>query len=104
MAIHVAIKHIKFFKCLEAHIPEHRPDEYTQQLQTKTAVIPLNVLPLNEQKYGDVVQILNNYVTAMEKAYEEAGVNKNDIPNIQIGGDQLTRERFSGAKLLRLSV
>jgi len=65
-------------------------------------VIPLHVLPLNEQKYGDVVQILDEYKTKMESVYQEAGYDQTTMPCIQIGGDQLTRDRESSAMLLRL--
>ncbi len=102
MAMKVAAKYINCFKRLE--FPQHRPDEYTQQLTSKTGVHPLHALPLNEQHYGDVVQILAEYVTKMEAVHQEAGISTDDMPTIQIGGDQLTRERFSSAKLLRLGV
>lgn len=102
MAIRVAVKYVDCFKCLDDIFPNYRPDNFTHQLMTKTGVIPLHVLPLNEMHYGDVVKILDAYVTKMEGVYQEAGVGKEDMPNILIGGDQLTRERFSSAKLLRL--
>jgi hypothetical protein len=102
IAIQIAIKHIEYFRCLESLFPKHRPDQYTHQLMKKTVVVPLHVLPYNEQKYGDVVKILVEYVSKMESLYAEAGISKHNMPNIQIGGDQLTRDRFSWAKLLRL--
>jgi hypothetical protein len=61
-----------------------------------------HVLPLNEQEYGDVVKILKTYVSDMENIYVDAGYTTENMPNVQIGGDQLTRERFSCAKSLRL--
>ena len=65
----------------------------------KTKVIPLPVLPLNEMYYDDDVKILSYYKNLVRRVYDEA---KQDPEHIQIGGDQLTRERFSGAKDLRL--
>jgi hypothetical protein len=62
--------------------------------------VPLPVLPYNEQSYDDVVKILDHYETTVLEVCEAAGVPEEDI-SIHIGGDQLTRERFSGAKCLR---
>ena len=102
MAIRVALKYIDYFKFFDNLFPDHRPDNFTHLLTSKTNVIPLHVLPYNEMQYGDVVRILNEYIIKMEKIYEQAGISKDDIPSIQIGGDQLTRERFSASKLFRI--
>ena len=62
----------------------------------KTTVIPLPVLPLNEQFDKDTVKILDFY---------EGLLDELPFPTkepIQIGGDQLTRERFGTAINVRL--
>ena len=41
-----------------------------------------------------------DYVQTLRHAFGQAGVPTEFIPRIHIGGDQLTRERFSGAKRL----
>ncbi|CAC5386827.1 unnamed protein product [Mytilus coruscus] len=66
----------------------------------KSEVIPLPVLFKNEQYYQDVVGILDFYEKCLKDAHDEAGKQLSD-QTFQIGGDQLTRERFSGAKSLR---
>ncbi|KAL3836462.1 hypothetical protein ACJMK2_021894 [Sinanodonta woodiana] len=70
----------------------------SEELTKKNVVVPLEVLPLNEQKYADVVSILDKYESAVEEIYTVAGQDK--LP-VHIGGDQLTRERFTGGKGLR---
>lgn len=67
-------------------------------MRRKNLVVALPVLPFNEQKYADVVQILEHYEQYIEEIYQSAEV---PLAKVHIGGDQLTRERFSGAKRLR---
>ena len=101
MMINVAKKHIAYFQCLNGSTPNHLTDENSEQLKTKTIVVPLQVLAKNEQKYGDVVEILRYYETTLKNIHERAGIPLED-KKIQIGGDQLTRENFSGAKKLMI--
>jgi hypothetical protein len=102
MAIKIAIKYLSCFKVLEGKFPDHFPDNFTHLLTRITKVVPLHLLPLNEMEIGDVVKILSVYIDFIEDVYQEAGISKGDIPSIQIGGDQLTRERCSSAKNLRI--
>ncbi|CAC5417451.1 unnamed protein product [Mytilus coruscus] len=67
----------------------------------QTTVIPLETKPLNEQKYEDVVKILEHYENVIDELHQKANVDLKDEDCFHIGGDQLTRERFSGAKRLR---
>lgn len=67
-------------------------------LKEKNMVIPLPILHKNEQKYTDVIDILDSYQEVCESVHVAS--NK-ELKTIHIGGDQLTRERFSGAKKLR---
>ncbi|XP_053388326.1 uncharacterized protein LOC128551481 [Mercenaria mercenaria] len=53
---------------------------------------------VGEQKYAEVVDILDSYQELCETTYEAA---EKPLQEVHIGGDQLTRERFSGAKRLR---
>lgn len=59
------------------------------------------VLFRNEQYYQDVVHILEFYTNSIVEAYHQAGREVSEETTIHIGGDQFTRERFSGAKAMR---
>ncbi|XP_052809488.1 uncharacterized protein LOC128237953 [Mya arenaria] len=72
--------------------------EHSQLLHEKNKVIPLPIMAKNEQKYSDVVDILDSYESLVNSVHISAGMPPEPV---HIGGDQLTRERFSGAKRLR---
>lgn len=59
-------------------------------MMRRNLVVALPVLPFNEQKYADVVQILDHYEQYIEEIYQSAEV---PLAKVHIGGDQLTRER-----------
>ena len=83
------------FKLLSVAIRKGMP----RRNHSKTTVIPLEVLPLNEMSYNDTVQIMLYMKKLAQDVYRQA-----DKPfvNMHVGGDQLTRERFSHAKEMRL--
>jgi hypothetical protein len=64
----------------------------------KTTVIPLPVLPFNEHYYHDDVKVLDYYESVIRQLRAVGAAET----SFQIGGDQLTMERFSHAKFLRL--
>lgn len=95
--LEILCKFCKYFQnfksVLENMKQKLRPDDY--DISEAHTSVPLPVLPKNEQKYSDVIEILDFYENIVENV---CGVNSGSI---HIGGDQLTRERFSGAKRLR---
>ena len=99
MMMKVAATHLPYFSFLKDLLPENITDEYSAQLTQKTPVIPLIAMHKNEQHYGDVVDIMRFYEDLLKRVHTAAG---QDLGNrkVHVGGDQLTRERFSGAKLL----
>ena len=59
------------------------------------------VLFRNEQYCQDIVCILEFYTNTVVDGYNKAGREVTEETRIHIGGDQVTRERFSGAKAVR---
>ncbi|WAR12562.1 LOW QUALITY PROTEIN: hypothetical protein MAR_026742 [Mya arenaria] len=62
--------------------------EVPDGLKSRNTVIPLPILHKNEQKYAEVIDVLDFY---QELFYESA---EKPLPKVHIGGDQLTRERL----------
>ena len=99
MVVDIVGKYLPFFAFAKKSVPgclQSLPEEQ----KARTDIIPLPCLPFNEQKYQDDVKILEWYQQLAEKIIRESGID--GTTKFQIGGDQLTRERFTEALLLRL--
>ena len=94
----IAVKILPYFKEFEDCLKLFVGAKHVKTLPN--TVIPLPVLLKNEQKLNDVVDILDHYEDLLSKCYSNAGLSFTDV-TCHIGGDQLTRERFSSAKRLR---
>lgn len=99
--LETASRHVPFFQQFLNARPQNLWNETPPEgLNLKNKVIPLPVLHLNEQKYDEVVQIMDYYENFLSNCYDGAELDFRN-QKIHVGGDQLTRERFSGAKRLR---
>ena len=96
----VALLHIPFFQKFRDVIPAYISNPMSESLKLKSKVLPLPVLMKNEQKYQDVVHILDHYQSLIDRASAGAGPEPGNL-HVHIGCDQLTGEPFSGAKVLR---
>ena len=97
----IAAEHIPRLSFMKHSMPKIIKGPYNDLLAEKTEVIPLEVLPFNEQYYDDDIKILSNYERLVHNVFQKANT---PLQQIHIGGDQLTRERFSHSKRLRLGV
>ena len=91
-----AARHIPYFEQFQTVLPTDLWGEVPDGLNVKNKVIPLPVLHFNEQKYDEVVQIMDYYEDFLDKCYTAADLDIG-TKKVHIGGDQLTRDRFSGA-------
>lgn len=94
------LKVFQGFKAMAKSLTEElRP--VSHDISTVHKIIPLPVLAKNEQKYSEVIDILDSYENHIAEIFNSAGKPLTSNSRVHIGGDQLTRERFSGAKRLR---
>ncbi|XP_006814411.1 uncharacterized protein LOC102801398 [Saccoglossus kowalevskii] len=99
----VAVRILPCFQFLKDVIPQHLTGRFSKELAVKSKVVPLPVLVnCNEQDYNHVVRILDFYEETLNQIYTKAEISYDDNVTVHIGGDQLTRDRFSGAKRLRI--
>ena len=97
----VAFKFLPYFEQFGSVVQREISKPCSSKLRERTHVIPMPVLFRNEQYYQDVVHILEFYTNTVIDGYNKAGRQVTEETRIHIGGDQLTRERFSGAKAMR---
>ncbi len=95
------LRHVPVLQCVKQMVVGPVLGPYSEQLSQKTKVIPLPIVFKNEQKYHEVVDIMDTYEELIKEVYRQARADASTV-RIHIGGDQLTRERFSGAKTLRI--
>ncbi|XP_033729813.1 uncharacterized protein LOC117319009 [Pecten maximus] len=75
------------------HLPDHKPQPNNLTVQD---------FLVNEADLKNIRQVYTILIASYESILQEAfGACELPLSSIQIGGDQLTRERFSGAKCLR---
>lgn len=82
------IDFILCFKFAKVAIDETTYFETPEDLKKRNAIVPISVINKNEQKYSEVIDILDYYHSFCESTYNSC---VKEVPQIQIGGDQLTR-------------
>ena len=97
----VTFKYLPFFEQFGSVVQREISKPCSSNLRERTHVIPMPVLFRNEQYCQDVVFILEFYTNTVFDGYNKAGRQVTEETRIHIEGDQLKRERFSGAKAMR---
>lgn len=68
----VAVKQLPQLEFLSELAQKVIAGPYVEDMRRKNLVVALPVLPFNEQKYADVVQILDHYEQYIEEIYQSA--------------------------------
>ena len=84
------IENIPYFhQHFKTFLPSNISEPSHENLKVKSKIIPLAVLPKNEQKYQDVVEILDYYEKIVNEISEAGSVNLDNM-KVHTGGEQLT--------------
>ncbi len=65
---------LEAFRLLNKCVPIVILGSESECLKTKNIVVPLPVLPKNEQKYSDVIDVLDHYEGLVKDIYHKAGM------------------------------
>ena len=87
----ILCRYVKPLSSFSSLVPEHIPHKYTKQMACKSECVVLDVLPKNEAKHSDMLDIMT---TLQGYLGEEFPQHKKVIS----GGDQLTCESQANAK------
>jgi hypothetical protein len=98
----ILTKHLTFLKQFHPLLAQLKNDLRAKDcdMSSKNAVVTFPALCKNEQKYAEVVDIMDSYEDHITDIYRKANTDLDGI-KIHVSGEQLTRERFSGAKRVR---
>ena len=67
------------FHFLKSVTPKHIKHRFSNEMSTKSTIIPLHILDTNENNYNDCVRILRAYEEWVYQIYKEAGVVQNRV-------------------------
>ncbi|CAC5406574.1 unnamed protein product [Mytilus coruscus] len=105
----ILCSHLDCFKDFQGIIDSKFQHKYSDEMKKKSYVVPLGILPLNENKTSDMIEILKTLHKYVPGSRSEEEINCEDerddscagMRTIPLGGDQLTVERIRSAHLCR---
>ncbi|XP_046583753.1 uncharacterized protein LOC124290951 [Haliotis rubra] len=96
-------KYIPALEWMASVLPDHIPHRFSDTMAKKSIIVPSRLMILNEAKYEDCVQILDNTEDILRESFSEALGSSAELEKLKVPfwGDQLTRIRLQYAKPLR---
>ncbi|CAC5412689.1 unnamed protein product [Mytilus coruscus] len=103
------VNHLKYFKVFEGTIVQHPQHTFSKEMKEKSCVVPLGILPLNENKTSEMIDVLKYLHKFVPGHREEEEIMNEEIRDdtsagmrtIPCGGDQLSVERLKSAHSAR---
>ena len=100
LIVDIIVEHVPALPFMKGTVPSIIKGPYSDLLAAISCTVPFEVLPYNEQYYADDAKIMDNLETKIYAIHDKAGKPLTDDLRIHVGGDQLTRGRFSDTKHL----
>ncbi|CAC5424308.1 unnamed protein product [Mytilus coruscus] len=98
----ILVEYMPGFQWMKKVLPDHIDHPHKEEMNRKSVVHMLPLSLNNECSYDGCVRIMDEYIEMINRWYRKAGrAAELDTLQIPVGGDQLTRVRFQGAKTLR---
>ncbi|CAC5402623.1 unnamed protein product [Mytilus coruscus] len=98
----ILVEYMPGFQWMKKVLPDHIDHPHREEMKRKSVVHMLPLSLNNECSYDGCVRIMDEYIEMINRWYRKAGrAAELDTLQIPVGGDQLTRVRFQGAKTLR---
>ncbi|OWF53878.1 hypothetical protein KP79_PYT00398 [Mizuhopecten yessoensis] len=97
------LTHCSSFKWMDLVLPKHIHHDLSDIMSRKSSSYVMPILLQNESRYEDCLNILEVYRAQIVRWYHKIGRgNELESLRVPIGGDQLTRVRFDGARCLKM--
>ncbi|CAC5415326.1 unnamed protein product [Mytilus coruscus] len=99
----ILVEYMPGFQWMKKVLPDHIDHPHKEEMKRKSVVHMLPLSLNNECSYDGCVRIMDEYIEMINRWYRRLAEVAAELDTLQIpvGGDQLTRVRFKGAKTLR---
>jgi L1 cell adhesion molecule like protein len=85
----LVVEKMPYFSIFKDCVVSHIPHRYTEEMQQKSSVVPLGIIPRNETKNEDMVEILKH----LHRYVPTVASGDSELLQIGFAGDQLTAAR-----------
>jgi hypothetical protein len=98
LAARIIVNSLPHFAFLKNCIVEHIPHQFSKETEKKSVIVPLGVIPKNENVNEEMLEIMETM-----QQYIPTNQATQQVHTVAFGGDQLTVERCRGVQSTRVN-